>query len=51
MTEKERKVLYQTQLTSNPRCVLTANTSISTYNKKGQPIPCGRCDYGGQTFA
>lgn len=45
MTEKERKVLYQTRLTPETPLCVNCQHFYQHYNEKGQAVKCGHCDY------
>ena len=45
MTETVRKMLYQTQLTSETPLCVNCQHFYQHYNEKGQTVQCGHCDY------
>ena len=45
MTEKERKILYDTHLTPEAPLGVNCRHFYQHYNAKGQRVRCGHCDY------
>ena len=45
MTEKERKILYDTHLTPEAPLCVNCRHFYQHYNAKGQRVRCGHCDY------
>ena len=44
MTEKERKILYDTHLTPEAPLCVNCRHFYQHYNAKGQRVQCGHCD-------
>ena len=45
MTEKERKILYDTHLTPEAPLCVNCRHFYQHYNAKGQRVRCGHCYY------
>lgn len=45
MTEKERKVLYDTHLTPETPLCINCQYFYQHYNESGQKVRCGHCNF------